>query len=320
MPTGRFAVNPDMGSLVILNPAAGSVDDREAVEERLRGEFGGPVRCTEGPGDARRLAREAAGAGIPLVVAAGGDGAVGEVVQGLIDASDDAESAPALAILPLGTGNDLARCLQIPTVLDDALEVAVPSRDGAELRGMDLMKVVVDDHSTLATNAVILGNGGRLGRILDAEMKDRWGPLSYLRSAGEVAFQLEPLTVELRLDGGPPRRREILNLVLANGLYAGGGIPIAPGADPSDGRLEIAAVLPAPLPRLLGLVPTLLRHEVPEADIYRQEQALTIAVQSEGGPFPVSVDGEPDEARAVEATILPQRLGVRVPVTRLQGG
>jgi diacylglycerol kinase (ATP) len=305
---------------VILNPVAGSVDDREALEDRLGRAFDGRVRCTGGPGDAGRFAREAAEAGIPLVVAAGGDGAVREVVQGLVDGSEDAGSAPSLAILPLGTGNDLARCLRIPTELEDALEVAVPSRGGGELRDMDLMEVVVDDRSTLAVNAVILGNGGRLGRILDAEMKDRWGPLSYLRSAGEIAFELEPLAVEVRLDGEPPRRREILNLVVANGLYAGGGIPIAPGSDPSDGRLEVATVLPAPLPRLLGLLPTLLRHELPEADIYRQEAASSIAVRSESGPVPLSVDGEVDEARAVEVTIHPHRLRVRVPRAGPQRG
>lgn len=300
----------DPHPILILNPLAGSVDDADELEAMLATELDCPVVRTREGGDARRLAREAAGAGRPMVVAGGGDGTVAEVVQGLLDA--EPSGGPTLAIIPLGTGNDLARCLEIPLEVEPALAVARAGGPGIT-RPLDVMRVVVDGDPVLAINAVIMGNGGRLGEILDPEMKDRWGPLSYLRSAGQVAFELQPVPVEVTWDAGEPVREEILNLVVANGRYAGGGIPIAPHSDPADGRLDVVQVRPAPLPRLLALLPTLLREEDPDAEIYGHRTATSVRVRSVDGAIPVSIDGEYRKAAELAVTVLPHRLQVRVP-------
>lgn len=306
-------MNAGPRALLILNPVAGSVDDADALEERLARELDCRVERTRQAGDALKLARSAAVDERPVVMAAGGDGTVAEVIQGLVDGSDEDGVSPSLIILPLGTGNDLARCLEIPLELEPALALAAEDEAGVP-RSLDVMEVALDGESFLAVNAVVIGNGGRLGDLLDPEMKARWGPLSYLRSAGEVAFDLAPAPVTLELDGGTPQAGEILNLVVANGRYAGGGISIAPGADPSDGRLEVVEVLPAPLPDLLALLPTLLREQDPDADIYRHRSASSVRVRTRDGELiPVSVDGENREAREIDVTIRPARLQVRVP-------
>lgn len=306
-------MNSPAPALIILNPAAGSVDDADALEAGLAEEVDGSIQRTREAGDARRLAREAAAAGRLLVVAAGGDGTVREVVQGLVDASDGPDSAPVLAVLPLGTGNDLARCLEIPLEVNGALPIVTASPEAARTRPLDLMEVALDGRTVSAVNAVVVGNGGRLGQVLDPETKARWGPLSYLRSAGQVAFELEPLTMELGMDGASPRKIETLNVVIANGRYAGGGVPIAPGADPCDGRLEVVRIQPAPLPRLLTLLPAILREEDPDAEIYRQGPAASVVIRTAEGALPVSVDGEVAETRTLGVDILPGRLRVRVP-------
>lgn len=300
--------------LVILNPVAGSVEDRREVEARIARVLGGPVQSTSGAGDARALARAAARDGRPLVVAAGGDGTVSEVVQGLAAGRADGGDPPVLAIVPLGTGNDLARCLAVPLDPDAALELAARPAGEVHTRPLDLVRMEVDGESMQAVNAVVAGNGGRLGQILDPEMKARWGPLSYLRSAGEVAFHLTPIPVRMTLDDGEPVENDTLNVVVANGRFAGGGIPIAPGADPSDGRLEVVRVTPAPLPRLLGLLPSLLRQEDPEADFYNHRHASRVSlVRTDGGTMPLSVDGEHMEGREVEVSVEPAVVRVRVP-------
>ena len=245
---------------------------------------------------------------MPEILVAGGDGTVHEVVEGLLDAEPD--EMPVLTILPLGTGNDLARSLEVPREWTEALDL----RGGpGTVRELDLMEMELDGHREVAVNAVVVGNGGRVGEVLDDREKARWGPLSYLRSAMEVAFELEPVEVRLALDDGKPETMAILNVVVANGRYAGGGVPIAPRADPHDGRLEVVTVLDTPLRQVLGMLPTLLREEDPEHPSYRHRTAGRVAVETVGDrPLPVSVDGENVHARSVSVTLTSLRIPVRV--------
>lgn len=317
--------------LFILNPTSGPADRDPDILPRAREIADWEVRVTEGAGDAERWAGEAVAEGRTRVVVGGGDGTVHEVVRGLVaagsesgDGDDVAPPAalPELAILPLGTGNDLARGLGIPLDVEAAWTLAgTPSGtdpDGARVSRMDVVELTLDDRELVAVNAVVVGSGGRLGQILDEEMKARWGPLSYLRSAAEVAFELEPATVELAMDDEAPRTLEILNLVLANGSNAAAGVPIAPGASPLDGDLEVVLVSPAELPRLLALLPALLRGQDPDADVYEHRKAARVRVRSgDGGTespaLPVSIDGESHEARTLEARIRAGALPVVLP-------
>ena len=108
-----------MHTLVILNPNAGSADQVPRLRRLLAGQPGFEVRETEGPGDAETLAREAVRDGVATVVAAGGDGTLNEVLNGL---ADDL-SAARLGVLPLGTGNDFARTVGVPEETEAALQV-----------------------------------------------------------------------------------------------------------------------------------------------------------------------------------------------------
>ena len=125
-----------MGVCIILNPNAGSARDVDAIEaSALR--LGETTFCTtDQPGEATRLAQRAIADGCDLLVAAGGDGTINEVLNGL--APDFTRAR--LGILPLGTGNDFVRSMGIPTELDAALDVLAAGTE----RSIDVVRVTSD--------------------------------------------------------------------------------------------------------------------------------------------------------------------------------
>jgi diacylglycerol kinase (ATP) len=95
-------------------------------------------------------------------------------------------------------------------------------------------------------NVSVGGAIDELRESLSDDLKERWGPLAYLRAGADAIAKLltesEPHQIELRLDGGAPVELEVWTVAIANGRTAGGGIPVAPAADPGDGLLDVVAI------------------------------------------------------------------------------
>lgn len=272
--------------LVIANPRAGGGRSEDFIAE-LASDPKLVVRQTERPGEGRALAYDAARNGFAVVVAAGGDGTIHEVALGLYEAG----GFSSLAVLPLGTGNDLARSLN----LNDP-EHALRVMRAGERRPLDLLCVTLDDDEPrMAVNAIIAGIGGRVSEELDEETKASWGPLSYLRKAVEMVADPEPFGVKVSVDG-VAAEMEVLNLVVANGRFAGCGIPIAVGADPSDGWLDVAVVRNAPLRELTRMAPSFFRQEDPEDDLFLTGRGRRVTAEADQ-VVPFSIDGEVFSAR-----------------------
>jgi diacylglycerol kinase (ATP) len=291
------------GIVIIANPNAGGGRHLDEVERHVAGDARFTLRATEGPGDARRLAREAAAEGADVVAAAGGDGTIHEVVAGLAEA----DYAAALGVIPLGTGNDLARSLAIPTDTGPALALLERGRR----RTLDLIRMSTDEGEQLCVNAAAGGFSGQVHDALDPDLKRIWAPLSYLRSAVEVMGDTERWRVRLTVDGRE-QRLDALNVVVANGRFAGKGIPIAPHADPFDGLLDVAVVGDAPVLRLSRLAPKLLRGEDPGDELFVTARGQQVTLEMDR-TMPFSVDGERTECRSAHFTLLPGRLEVVVP-------
>lgn len=302
-------------TLVILNPTSGRGTDPAEFSATVRESLPCRVALTQEEGDAARLAAEGVAAGATRIVAAGGDGTVRGVVEGMVRAGSDAASTPELGLIPLGTGNDLARTVGIPLQLKRAVALLAAS---SATRPLDLLRVTRDGRESWAANAVVVGNGARLGTVLDSDDKTFWGPLSYLRSAVEVVVDLQPVSVLWQLDDGEARAFEVLNVVAANGAGAGRGVPIAPGADPFDGQLDAVMIENAPSGQIVQIGTALLAGGDADAAAYHRRAARRVRMESRQGPLPVSIDGEPVEAEVLAVELVAGRL--RLVVEPDEGG
>jgi YegS/Rv2252/BmrU family lipid kinase len=230
----------------------------------LRGRFGRvPVYPAGDPGDAETLAAELA-TQVDVLVVFGGDGTVHEVANGLpIPAGD----GPLIALLPAGTGNDLARAIGMPP---DPV-AAASELTGARPRPLDLL----DCGPRRAANGINAGFAAAATDVLSRRVKKALGPAAYL--VGGVRAGLNPPTWPARVEvDGRVVEGEALAVVVGNGGSFGGGRWLIPEADVGDGLLDVLVVpadaskaslarhlardrrLPGDLPRLRGPAATLV--------------------------------------------------------------
>jgi len=260
------------------------------------------VRVTRAAGHASELAADGARGGASLVVAAGGDGTIHEVVAGLLS---QRESPPALGVVPLGTGNDFARNLGIP--LDPMSALSQVHDEG---RDIDITRLTLDGRSDWCVNALNGGFSGQVAEAVTAEMKERWGRLSYLRAATASLTDLVTYDIHLSGHGDEPETSQGYNLAIANGPAIGGGFPIAPEADPTDGMVDLVVVKPAPVARLTTLLPAVLGGQEPESELFQSWRLRKGSIRIDP-PLPFSLDGDLQQAARIEFQVAPAALHVR---------
>lgn len=208
----------------------------ESITARIGGQPAIELVRSTGPGDIGDLTRAAANDGVARVVAAGGDGTLREVVEGLL--SVERSHRPALGVIPLGTANDFATGLGIPSALDQALEVALTSRP----RPVDSIRA--DGESLDVDRLVNVATAGVLSEAtakLPGGLKRALGPAAYAVAAVAASSELDAF--ELELIG--PRFQwvgEAYALAIGNGRLAGGGFVCCPDAAIDDGLLEASVV------------------------------------------------------------------------------
>jgi diacylglycerol kinase (ATP) len=269
-----------MRTCVILNPIAGAVNNVAAAQERLRRLDPERFCISQRPGDAEKFAREASD--FDVIVSAGGDGTLNEVVNGIAQTGCNT----ALAVFPLGTGNDFARTLGVPTGLDSAIEQILAGRTQA----IDLVRVT-SDSVRYFVNVSSGGFSGVVDEKLTPEMKRTWGPLAYLRGAAAAFAELRGYTATVAFDDAESFELDLYNVIIANGRYVAGGIPVAPEAGIADALLDIVLIPergPAELAILAAQI-LLGKHLGSDAIIFRR--AKKIAIKSRPGMW-FNVDGE----------------------------
>ena len=210
-------------TLVIFNPTARS-DRAGKLRNKIEALPGHPVvRLTTTPGDARCLAAEAADEGFDTIVAAGGDGTVNEVINGM------AGSRATLGILPVGTMNVFASEVGIPQGnLEQAWEVI----QSGHTRPLDLPQA--NGHYFIQLAGV--GLDAAVVQKTTTESKKALGPLSYLLTLAQVAA-VKPPSLLIEVDGMP--KREGRFVLIGNGRLYGGPFHLFKKADLNDGLLDI---------------------------------------------------------------------------------
>jgi YegS/Rv2252/BmrU family lipid kinase len=232
-PAPAAAEVSDMKMRFIFNPCSGRRRNarllplmRELIAQRR---LDADLMTTEGPGHATYLAGQAVADGCRRVVAVGGDGTMNEVAQALVDAP------AALALVPCGSGNGLARHLGLPSAPEAALDLAADPAAGT---------LSID---TGLVNGRPFFNAMGLG--LDADVSQRFNRLTrrglpaYARTALAAFFQHRPERCVIAA-GGRRQTLDILLIAVANSDQYGNGAFVAPGARADDGRLDLVAVQP----------------------------------------------------------------------------
>lgn len=276
----RCYVNP---LLVVTNAAAGGTDEAQvtaALDVLRRATDVRREVCAE-PGDLDRVLDDL---GERTLVVVGGDGSVHTAVAALHTRGELSATRP-LGLVPLGTGNDLARTLGIPLDPAEAARAFLSGRP----RALDL---VVDDGGGVVVNAVHLGVGAEAAEKA-AALKDRLGKAAYAVGSVAAGAGAGGWALRVSVDGAAVHvDDEVLMVGVANGRTIGGGAPLAPDASPDDGLVDVVVVTSTgPLARL-GFAVALREGDHVERDDVLVVRGRDVTVTGEA--FPLNADGELD--------------------------
>jgi diacylglycerol kinase (ATP) len=280
---------------IIFNPAARGQKARRLYRRLCSIASGVPIYCTEKGGDARRLAEEAVAKGYRLVVAAGGDGTVNEVVNGI------AGRPVVFGVLPLGTVNVFAWELGLPRGLEAAWRVV---RDGTT-RKLDLGR------ANQRYFVQMLGVGLDAQALLETSLEFRrlLGPASYILRALAIAGGRSAPQLKIESCGRACLQGQFL--LVGNGRFYGGPFSVFPGARPDDGWLDVCLFGEINLLSLLRYTAGVLSRRHPNLRGVKYLQCQNLRIQAEKD-VPFQVDGEPAGRLPCSVEIFPSLLTVRV--------
>lgn len=270
---------PDKQLLILINPASRSggdcADQLQAGVSGLREEgWAVEVRDTDSPEDAATSIRDARA---DMIAIGGGDGTVSGCAKALV------ERGLPLAVLPMGTANDLARSLGI-----ESLEQAFAAiRDGYTAR-IDLARL----GNEYFFNVANLGLGVQVTEALTPDVKRRWGVLSYLKAVSEALTRSNQFKVRLVVDGQKFHIRS-MQLAVGNGRFYGGGNVVHEQATISDGKLHLYSLKPQSLLELLSLAPFLRLGQHRVSRRVFTASGSEVAIETAPAAMEVHADGEP---------------------------
>lgn len=290
---------------LIYNPTAG----RELVSKRLpelldRLENAGleaSCRATYKPWDAVHEAYLAAERGFDIVIAAGGDGTVHEVVNGIVRHPNP----PQLGIIPGGTTNDLARTLQLPKDIGEACQVIATGK----ARPMDIGKYGERYFISCAAAGIFT----EVTYEAPSRLKTVLGPIAYYAKAIEKLGALhKPFSIDIESQGKKQTFTDVMLLVVANGKSIGGFEKLAPAADVQDGKLDVMIIPKVTIPDLLQIVSLASRgeHLLDDRVIYFQTDHFHLSTNES---VRLNLDGEWGGDLNGEIRILPNHLQVYSP-------
>jgi len=284
--------------LILNGKAAGNDTLRAAVSRQQAIGHTIEVRVTSEKGDARRFASETGE--VDLLIAAGGDGTLNEVVHGLMDLPEAARSV--LGIMPLGTANDFATGCGIPRDPEQALALCLEGRAVP----VDVGKA--NEHWFL--NAASIGFGAEITATTPPELKHLLGPAAYAVMGAILAMNVHHYRGRLTLPN-----REITGsgpvAIVGNGRQAGGGVQVTPRARIDDGLLDVLAVRNIPAMALLTAARE-LQELSPDGEYISYWQTPWAEAHTEEA-IPVNLDGEPMQFSSVRYEAVPRAIRLIVP-------
>lgn len=291
---------------LIYNPTSG----REIVRRRLPeildslelAGYEASCYATRGEHDATEEASRAVSRGFDVIIAAGGDGTIYEVVNGIAEK----KARPALGIIPCGTSNDLARALGIPRSVKRACRIIAAGK-----------KKKVDVGRINQRYFINIAGGGSLTNLtyeVPSKLKTVMGQLAYYVKGLEKIPSLHPIHVRLETKNEVLIDEEIMIFLIANSRSVGGFERLAPNADLSDGKLDLIVVKKANLGDIIRLATQAIRGEHIKDPLIMYVQTDYLKATTQGGEkVQLNLDGELGGQLPCEIKALPGHLELFVP-------
>jgi YegS/Rv2252/BmrU family lipid kinase len=302
--TAADAASTPAQVFVVLNPLAGTSDAaavRASLDKHLQpAGIVYDVYETTGEEDMSQVVHAALERGATIVVAAGGDGTVSEVANALVG------SQAALAILPVGTANVLARELSIPIALDAAVALVAGQH---RLRAIDAMQV----GDRFFVLQIGIGLDSLMIRDTDRTAKRRFGQLAYLWTLVIRPLGYQPRRFTVVVDGERQRPRAAQVLIANGGALGLQFLRWGPDITTDDGRIDVCVISARTLIDYLGLLwHTLLGKQRRNRHVRYLQATRSVAVSADR-PLPVQADGEIISQTPVKLTVIPHALRVVAP-------
>jgi diacylglycerol kinase (ATP) len=289
---------------VVYNPTKISDQFAELLEDRLQRTGWVDTlwleTSAEDPG--RAMTQQAVAEHVDLVIGAGGDGTVRIVADGL------AHTGTPMGLIPAGTGNLLARNLDLPLEEGPAIDVAL----AGHTRSIDLVKITVDDRPS-EHFAVMAGIGVDAMTMdeTDENLKDKIGSAAYFVAAGKALGRL-PIRIRVQLDGHRPIKRDAMLCVVGN-VGKLRGLTLIPGALPDDGLLDLYIASPRRLTHWIKLAMRLIARRPQRDDQVDQHSGRRVVIRIDGTDN-YQLDGDVvGESATLTAEIQPGALTICTP-------
>lgn len=234
---------------------------------------------------------------VDLVIVGGGDGTLNAAVDGIVD------TQLPLGVLPLGTANDLARTLSIPTSIPEACEVIASGQS----RRIDLGWV----NGKYFFNVASLGLSVQITQKLTKEAKRRWGVLAYAATAIQVVWQSRPFRAEICLNGESIQVKTV-QIAVGNGRYYGGGMAVTHDATIDDQTLDLYSLELRHWWQMLMLLPTMRQGTHTELSSVRCLHGQEFEVSTRKH-LPINTDGEITTYTPARFRVIPSAIAVLVP-------
>jgi YegS/Rv2252/BmrU family lipid kinase len=286
-------------ALLLINPGARRGDEAAGEARASLEALGLELQVVDSfeSGQVGEIIRREQADGIDRVIVAGGDGTLNAVLQGLVG------TRLPLAILPVGTANNLARTLEIPTSLAAAAELAA----GGFRRAIDLGWVNGYYFFTTAS----IGLSVHITEELTPETKRRWGALAYGVTAVRTLARTHPFKAEIRWPGGTRHSRTI-QVVVGNGRYYGSALPVAEDASIEDSHLDLYSLEVRHWWQLLALAPSLARGKQGRKRSVEALRAEEFQIETPA-PMEINLDGEIRSRTPATFRVMPRALEVYAP-------
>ena len=290
----------DAAFLAVINPAAGGGRCGKrfpAALERLQ-QAGVAVDTvqTSAPGEAVQIVREAWAAGRRRFIAVGGDGTGYEVVNGLFPAAAEAEEAPTLGFLPLGTGNSFLR-----DFTDQGAEHTIEALAQGARRSCDVIRLTHADGVLHYINLLSIGFVADVNGLRARRFK-RWGEFGYVLAVVTAVAGLRARPYPMRVDDGELDAGDQVFASFNNSRFTGGKMMMAPHAKTDDGTIAVVRVGAMGRASLLATFPKIFKGTHVEHPAVTTAQAASVDLEL-GEEIDVMVDGE-------ALRVVPQRLDV----------